>query len=66
MNFMSVTTFKLAGKEYVLIPRKRYEQLTRAEQDRRDAEVAEKGTAAYLAGKMKTITHEELKRKLGL
>jgi hypothetical protein len=63
---MSVTTFKLAGKEYVLIPRRRYDQLTRAEQDRQDAEVAEKAGAAYLAGKLKTISHEEVKRKLGL
>jgi hypothetical protein len=63
---MSVTTFKLDGKEYVLIPRRRYEQLTRAEQDKRDAAIAEKGRADYLAGKVKPITHEELKRKLGL
>jgi len=63
---MSVATFKIGGKEYVVVPRKRYEQLTRAEQDRRDAEIARKGREAYESGKMKTITHEQLKRRLGL
>jgi hypothetical protein len=63
---MSVTTFKLAGKEYVLIPRKRYEQLTRAEQDRSDADIAERATAGYLAAKVKTISHEQIKRKLAV
>jgi PHD/YefM family antitoxin component YafN of YafNO toxin-antitoxin module len=63
---MSLTTFKLAGKEYVLIPRKRYDQLTRAEQDQRDAEIAAKGRASYLDGKMRTVSHGEAKRKLGL
>ena len=63
---MSVATFKIGRKEYVVIPRKRYEQLTQAEQDQMDAEVARKGREAYLAGKTKTVTHEQLKRKLGL
>jgi PHD/YefM family antitoxin component YafN of YafNO toxin-antitoxin module len=61
-----VCTLKLGRKEYVIIPRKRYEQLTRAEQDPRDAEIARKGRAAFEAGKMKTISHAELKRRLGL
>jgi hypothetical protein len=63
---MSVATFKIGGKEYVVVPRSRYEQLTRAEQDQRDAEIARKARRAYEAGKMKTITHEQLKRRLGL
>jgi len=63
---MSVATFKIGGKEYVVVPRKRYEQLTRAEQDQRDAEIARKGREAYESGKMKTITHEQLERRLGL
>ncbi len=63
---MSLTTFKIGKKEFVVIPRKRYDQLSRVEQDQRDAEVARKGREAFLAGKMKTITHDELKRKLGL
>ena len=63
---MSVATFKLGGKEYVVVPRKRYEQLTRAEQDAIDSEIARKGRKAYESGKMKPITHEQLKRRLGL
>jgi hypothetical protein len=31
-----------------------------------DSEVARKGREAYLSGKLKTISHEDLKRKLGL
>jgi hypothetical protein len=63
---MSVATFKLGGKEYVVVPRKRYEQLTRAEQDAIDSEIARKARKAYESGKMKLITHEQLKRRLGL
>ena len=63
---MSVSTFKIGKKEYVVLTRKRYEQLTRAEQDQIDAEIARKGREAYLAGKMKTITHEEARRKWGV
>jgi PHD/YefM family antitoxin component YafN of YafNO toxin-antitoxin module len=63
---MSLTTFKIGKKEFVVIPRKLYDQLSRAEEDQRDAEIARKGREAFLAGKMKTISHEDLKRKLGL
>ena len=63
---MSVATFKIGKKEFVILPRRRYEQLTRAEQDQKDAEIARKGREAYLSGKVKTISHEEFKRKLGL
>lgn len=63
---MSVATFKLGGKEYIVVPRRRYEQLTRAEQDQRDVQIARKGRKAYESGKLKTITHEQLKRRLGL
>lgn len=63
---MSVATFKIGKREFVVVPRRRYEQLTRAEQDRKDAEIARKGREAFLAGKLKTISHEQLKRKLGL
>ncbi len=57
---------ELAGKEYVLVSRRRYQQLTRAERDQRDAEIARKGSEAYRSGKMKTVSHEQLKRRLGL
>ena len=63
---MSLTTFKIGKKEFVIVPRRRYNQLTRVEQDQRDAEIARKGRADFLSGKMKTISHEELKKKLGL
>jgi hypothetical protein len=63
---MSVATFKIGKREFVIVPRRRYEQLTRVEQDQKDAEIARKGREAYLSGKVKTITHEQLKRKLGL
>jgi PHD/YefM family antitoxin component YafN of YafNO toxin-antitoxin module len=63
---MSPTTFKIGKKEFVVVPRKRYEQLTRAEEDQRDAQIARKGREAFLSGKMKTISHDDLKRKLGL
>jgi hypothetical protein len=63
---MSVATFKIGKREFVIVPRRRYEQLTRAEQDQKDAEIARKGREAYLSGKIKPITHEQLKRKLGL
>ena len=63
---MSIATFKIGKKEFVVVPRRRYDQLTRAEQDRKDAEIARKGRETFLAGKVKTIPHAELKRKLGL
>lgn len=63
---MSVATFKIGQKEFVVLPRRRYERLTRAEQDQKDAEIARKGREAFLAGKIKTISHDALKRKLGL
>jgi hypothetical protein len=63
---MSVATFKIGKKEFVIVPRRRYEQLTRAEQDQKDAMIARKGREDWEAGKLKTISHQELKRKLGL
>jgi PHD/YefM family antitoxin component YafN of YafNO toxin-antitoxin module len=62
---MSLASFKIGKKEFVVIPRKRYEQLSRAEEDQRDAEIARKARKTFLSGKMKTITHDEVKRKLG-
>lgn len=63
---MALTTFKIGKKEFVVLPRRRYDQLTRAEQDERDARIAQKGREQYLSGKMKTVSLEEVKRKLGL
>lgn len=66
ISVMDMTTFKIGRREFVVLPRKRYDQLTRAEEDREDAETAKKGRVDFLAGRMKTISHEEVKRKLGL
>jgi hypothetical protein len=72
---MSVTTFKIGKKEYVLLTRKRYEQLTRgkryeqlsrAEQDAVDSEIGRKGIAAYRSGKIKPIPLQKARRKWGV
>ena len=63
---MPLTTFKIGKSEFVVLPRRRYEQLTRAERDQKDAEIARKGLEDYRSGKVKAITHDELKRRLGL
>jgi hypothetical protein len=63
---MALTTFKIGKQEFVVLPRKRYNQLTRAEEDRRDAEIARKGREAFLSGKMKTVSLEEARRKWGV
>ncbi len=63
---MSVTTFKIGKKEYVIIPRRTYEELTRAERDQKDAEIARKGREAYLSGKLKTVSLEEARRRWGV
>jgi hypothetical protein len=63
---MALTTFKVGRREFVVIPRRVYNQLTRAERDQKDAEIAQKGMQDYLSGKVKAISHAELKRKLGL
>ena len=63
---MSLTTLKIGKKEFVVIPRKRYDQLSRVEEDQRDAEIARQGREAFLAGNMKTIPLEEARRKWGV
>jgi hypothetical protein len=63
---MAVTTFKVGKSEFVIVPRRRYEQLTRAEQDQKDAEIARKGMEAYRSGKVKAISLEQARRKWGV
>ena len=63
---MSLATFKIGKKEFVVVPRRLYDQLTRLERDQKDAEIARRGAEAFRTGKMKTITHAEMMRKLGL
>lgn len=63
---MNVTTMKLNGKEYVVIPKRRYEQLTRAVQDKKDARLARKVMADIRAGRTKTIPLEEARKAWGV
>jgi hypothetical protein len=63
---MSGATFKIGKKEFVVLPRRRYEQLTRAEQDRRDAMIAQKGLEDWLSGKVKAIPLAEARKKWGV
>lgn len=63
---MATATFKIGKKEFVIIPRRRYEQLTQAEQDQKDAEIARKGLEAYHTGKIKPISLEQARRKWGV
>jgi hypothetical protein len=63
---MSVSTFKIGKKEFVVIPKRRYDQLTRVEQDQKDSEIARKGNEAFLSGKMKTVTLEEARKRWGV
>lgn len=63
---MSPATFKIGKKEFVIVPRRRYEQLTRVEQDQKDAEIARKGREAYSSGKVKGIPLQEARRKWGV
>jgi hypothetical protein len=63
---MAQTTFKIGKQEFVVLPRRRYNQLTRAEEDQRDAEIARRVREAFLSGKMKTVSLEEARRKWGV
>jgi len=63
---MSLTTFKIGKREFVIVPRRRYQQLTRAELDQKDGAIARKGRETYLRKKSSAISHVDLKRKLGI
>jgi hypothetical protein len=63
---MAVTTFKIGKAEFVILPKRRYEQLTRAEQDRKDAETARKVRAAFLSGKVKGVPLAVARRRWGV
>jgi hypothetical protein len=57
---------ELAGKKYYLVPKRMYEELTRAERDQRDAEIARKASEAYRAGKLKTVSLQAARKKWGV
>lgn len=61
-----MTTFKIGKNEFVVLPRRSYDQLTRAERDQKDAEIARKGREAYLSGKVKAISLQDARRKWGV
>ncbi|HEX8341153.1 MAG TPA: hypothetical protein VF624_09615 [Tepidisphaeraceae bacterium] len=63
---MPLTTFKIGKSEFVIVPRRRYDQLTRAEQDIKDSEIARKGREDYLSGKMKPVPLAEARRRWGV
>lgn len=63
---MTVARFKVGKKEFVVLPARRYDQLTRAEQDQKDAEIARKADEAYRAGKLKTVPLRDAARKWGV
>ena len=57
-------TLKMDGKEFVLVPKKDFRRLI--EEDRRDARKADRAVSLFKAGKLRTISHADLKRSLGL
>jgi hypothetical protein len=63
---MAVASLKLSGREYVVVPRKEYDRLAAAQEDRRSAARAAKALARLRSGKLKTISHAEVKRQLGI
>ena len=62
---MGVTTLKLGGRNTV-VPKRRYEQLTRAEQDQKDSAIAAKAMADIRSGKVKPIPLADAIRKWGV
>ncbi len=61
---MTLGTFKLAGREYVIVPRKEYERVAaRIAEDDRDAKKA-KAAMAHYRKTGRGVTLESLKREL--
>lgn len=64
---MSVTRFKVGGKEFVIVPRREYDRIAaRLAEDARDASRARKAMEKFRAGKLKTVPHKKVKQMLGL
>jgi hypothetical protein len=62
--FMTHATLKMNGQEFVLVPKAEFRRLT--EQDRRDGALAAATLKKWHDGKLHTVSHAQLKRKLGL
>jgi hypothetical protein len=52
------------GHEYVLVPKPVFRRMTA--EDRDDAAKAKLALARFRAGKLRTVSHEALKRRLGI
>ncbi|HUO07208.1 MAG TPA: hypothetical protein VM008_02665 [Phycisphaerae bacterium] len=62
---MTVGTFKLGGREYVIVPKREYEQLAaRIAEDARDVKRA-KSAMRHYRKTGRGVTLEKLKRELG-
>ena len=61
---MSYATLRINGREYVLVPKPEFQRLSA--QDREDSAKARRPLAKLRAGKLKTISHEAVKHRLGL
>ncbi|MCL2700718.1 MAG: hypothetical protein FWE88_03375 [Phycisphaerae bacterium] len=61
---MAHATLKMNGEEFVLVPKAEFRRLTA--QDRRDSALAASTLKKWKEGKLRVISHEQLKRKLGL
>jgi hypothetical protein len=57
----------LAGRKYVLLPLDEYKRHCRfTAQERGDMRMARSALAKWHAGKLRTVSHAEVKRKFGL
>jgi hypothetical protein len=61
---MTYATLHMNGKDFVLVPKARFRELVG--QDERDARKVQRAVSALRAGKLRTVTHEQLKKRLGI
>ena len=61
---MGYATLRMKGREYVLVPKSEFRRLTA--EDRVDSAAAQRALARLRAGKLRTVSHGDLKRRLGL
>ncbi len=61
---MSYATLRMNGREYMLVPKSEFQRMTA--EDKRDSATAGRALARFRAGKLKTVSHAALKRRLGL
>ena len=59
---MTYATLHMNGREYVLVPKAEFRRLTAP--DARGAAKAKRALACFCAGKLRTVSHEALKRRL--